>query len=378
MKKQIWIPILVVVIIVVGVILLTNQKQTPLEGEIEIGVITPLTGPASTYGIATQKSLNLAANQINDNGGINNSKIKLIYEDSKCDPKTGVTSLKKFNSIDNIPIVVGTICSSVTLAMGPIVQENNSLIISSGASNPKIADYSNIFRTWPSDTLQGKILAKFVKQSLHLDEVAIIYINNDYGVGVKDVFKKHFIEQGGKILIEESVPESVIDAKTQITKIKSKNPKGVFIATYGKEMGTILKQAKELGLSSQFFGGDVVGDDSVINLSSGGAEGLMASASSINDNKKRTSFLNSFKEEFGENPGVTGDAAFDILFLLKNVIEDGKCDFTDVTCIKNKLQKINNFEGVTGEISFDQNGDLLDKKYDFFQVKNGQFVPYEE
>ena len=350
----------------------TSQKES--EETLKIGVITPLTGPGSEYGTATQKNLELALEKINQQGGINGKKVELIYEDSKCEPRTGVSALKKLTSIDKTNLIIGTVCSSVTLALTPIVEEQNLLIISSGSSNPKISQYPNTFRTWPSDALQGEFLAKSVAEDLKLKKAAIIFINNDYGVGLKDAFKEGFEQLGGEITAIEVIPEAATDTKTQLTKIKATNPEGVFLASYAKEAGLILKQAKELDFSTQFFGSEGVKDTSIFEISKGGSEELLFSVPETGSSEKRENYLNEFRERYNEYPGITGDSAYDILFLLKEI----DCnDFSDTDCLKKGLLNLENFQGVTGNINFDENGDLIGKTYKLMQVKNSEFVDYE-
>lgn len=374
--NKIIIGVVVVLVIVGGIWYGVSRK--PLKKEpIKIGVITVLTGSGSEYGTATQKALDLAVLKINKEGGIKGRNIELIYEDDKCDPKEGIAALQKINSMDKTNIIIGTICSSVTLAMGPIVQEKNLLVISSGASNPRIAEYPNIFRTWPSDALQGKFIASFVSDNLKAKKAAVIYINNDYGVGLKDAFEKEFTGKRGEIVGFEAIPEGATDIRTQLIKIKSKTPDVTFLATYAKEMGIVLKQAKELGFSPQFIGGEGSKDSSVIEIGGAGAEGLIGTIPSLVSGGARDEFLKLFKEKYNEEPGVTADAAYDIPFLLKATM--GKCaDVFDVSCIKKNLLSLQNFEGAIGKISFDEHGDLVGKSYDLIQIKNGQFVPYEK
>ncbi len=369
--------LIVVLIIIIGGIWYVATRKPKEEEVIKIGVITPLTGPAAEYGIATQKSLDLAMEELNNKGGINGRKIELIYENSECDPKKGIDALQKLISVNKINVVVGTVCSSVTLALAPIAEEQNILLISSGSSNPRISEYSNVFRTWPSDSLQGEFLANFVINNLKLKNVAIIFINNDYGVGLKDAFTEVYEQNGGKIVVAEAIPQGATDVKTQLTKIKDINPEGIFLATFAKEMGLILKQAKELGISAQFFGGEGTRDASVIEIGGEGTEGLIGTIPSTSSNQTRDHFLSVFQKKYKIEPGITGDAAYDILYLL-NEIESECNGFSDINCVRNSLLSIKDFEGASGLIEFNQNGDVINKTYDLIQVKNDQFVPYEE
>lgn len=366
--------IIIAILVVVGIVWYGVNKRTI--GEIKIGVITALTGPGAEYGTATQKGLDLAVQKINNEGGINGRLMRLIYEDDKCDSQTSLVALQKLTGVDKTNIIIGSVCSSVVLTMAPVVQEKNLLLISSGASNPKISQYPNVFRTWPSDALQGEFLAKFIAETMKLKRVGIIFLNNDYGVGLRDAFQKDFQQKGGNMVAAEAMAIDESDARTQLGKIKSANPEGVFLATYARQMGIILKQAKELGFSAQFFGGEGTQDPSVIEIGKEGAEGLIGTVPATANSQTRDKFLADFQKTYNEEPGITADSAYDIPFILKEVMQ--KCNnYSDIDCLKDNLLQIKDFSGASGIINFDANGDLVGKTYNLITIKNGQFVPYE-
>ena len=166
------------------------------DGEIKIGVILPLTGPGAPYGQAEREGIELAINQFNAGGVVNGKrKIRLIIEDSKTEPASGVSAINKLIQLDKVKVVIGDLASSVTLAMAPIAESHKVLLITPGASNPKISDAGDyIFRLYPSDDYQGKLLAKWASTK-GINQVGIIHINNDFGFGLKDKFKSDFERQ---------------------------------------------------------------------------------------------------------------------------------------------------------------------------------------
>jgi len=349
------------------------QEQPQEQGVIKIGVIAPLTGPAAEYGVATQKALLLAEKQVNDAGGINGKRIELFFEDDECEPAKAITAFNKLAKVDGIRIIAGTVCSSVTLALAPLAEENSVLLISSGSSNPRIScagDY--IFRTWPSDALQGKFLAQFVEENFQGKSVAIIYMNNDYGAGLKGAFEENF---SGKIVSAESFEQGATDFRAQLAKTAEAKPDIIFLASYAKEIGRILKQSEELGINAQFIGGEGTKDQSVLDAAGNAAEGIIGTIPHAENSAAREKFISDFNKEYGTEPGITADAAYDIIGLLKVAI--GKCGSADSTeCLKNALYAIKNYDGASGKISFDGKGDVQ-KTYDLITVKQGQFVPYE-
>jgi len=368
--------LIVAILVVRGIYTITQKSSEPTTDEvIKIGVILPLTGPGEEYGVASKNGIELAVEQINAIGGINGRKIEVVYEDDKCNPKDGLTALNKLVSLENIKVVIGAICSGVVLGIAPEVQKDNLLVISSGASNPEISDYPNIFRNWPSDAAQGEFLTKLAQEKLGIKKAAIIYINNDYGVVLKNLFKKEF-EKIGQVVAEEAIPDTMNDARTQLLKIKASNPDAIFLFTYAKQMGIILKQSQELKINKQFLGGEGTKDQTVIDVAGSGAEGLIGLTPSMILSQVRNNFFTDFQSKYNEEPGLTGDTAYDIPFLLKEAMN--KCSDSDVDCLKAGLLRIKDYHGVSGIINFDANGDLVGKTYDIITVKNGEFVPYEE
>ena len=147
----------------VSIVIIEQGCQRKKVEFIKIGAILPLTGDAAQWGIPPQKGAELAVEEINKAGGINGKKLKLIVQDTKCEPKAGVSSFQKLISDKEIRIVIGGVCSSVTLAVAPIAEKNKILLISPASTNPKITNAGDyIFRVIPSDDLRGKVFAEYL------------------------------------------------------------------------------------------------------------------------------------------------------------------------------------------------------------------------
>jgi branched-chain amino acid transport system substrate-binding protein len=342
-----------------------NEKS-----EINVGVILPLTGPGAPYGQAEREGMELAVNEIN-NGEKIDRKIHLVIEDSKTEPSFGVSAINKLIYTDKTNIVLGDIASSVTLAIAPIAEKNKVLLITPGASNPKITEAGDyIFRFYPSDDYQGKILAEWAINN-DIKKVGILYINNDFGVGLKDKFKKEIESKGGKVVTEENYDQGEKDFRTHLSKIKGTKIDGLFIIAAGEENANILIQAKEMRVRYRFFAPDAFKDENIIKIAGSTAEGVVCSAPRFNLNEKRKKvedFILHYREKYKRDPNVFAAYGYDALILVANAT--AKYGY-DSTKIKDALY-ITKEDGVTGEISFDKNGDLM-PKMDFFIVKNGKF-----
>jgi len=370
--KKIWILIIVIVIIIVAIVIFYKPKPREV---IKIGVVLPLSGSASTYGISAKEGIDLALEELN---ATQKRKIELIYEDDQCNPEKAVDAAQKLINVDSVRIIIGHICSSAALAVAPIAEKNKVILFSPGASAP---DYKNagdyIFRNRQDISDEVSKTAEIVK-NFNINKIAMIYVNNDYGVSSKDIFTKRFEELGGKVELAESYQQDATDFRTQLTKIKKAEPEAMFLAGLIKESATIIKQSSELGLKVRIFSTIGVEGKELLEIAGPAAEGIIYSAPFFD--VKSTDpivkeFINRYKEKYKKDPTYVFAAnGYDALEILNSAVK--KCD-TNTDCIKDQLYKIKDYPGASGMTTFDQNGDVS-KPIMIKTIKNGQFVPYEE
>lgn len=155
MKRSLYLMLIFLLVVSFG-ILGCEKKEAK---EIKIGVIFPLTGDAAIWGQNDKEGADLATEEINNPGGITGKKIRLIYEDSQANPGMGVSAFKKLIEVEKVPAVIGDIASSVTLAIAPIAQEKRVVLLSPGATAPKLSEAGPyFFRIWNSDAEEGEKL----------------------------------------------------------------------------------------------------------------------------------------------------------------------------------------------------------------------------
>ena len=379
MKKGLWIILgLVVIAIIVGVVV--TQRPTEKEPEVyKIGAVLPLTGSGAVWGQNAKKGIDLAVEEINSAGGIRGPKIDVIYEDSQTLPKFAVASLRKLISRENIQAAIVDMVSSNVLAMAPIANESHVVIISPGASNPAISQSGPyVFRNWPSDALQGVIGANFAYNDLGWRRVAILYIKNQYGEGLKDVFTDQFQQIGGEVVFTELFKQGASDFRPQITKLKSLESQvdGVYLLAYPVEHPILLKQSREMGIRLSFLATETFDDPSIIEKAGAASEGVVFSIPKppTKEEEAVRDFVESFKKKYGEEPGITAPEAYDALKILAFCIE--RVGYTGPE-IQKELLKIEKYPGAAGETTFDKNGDVL-KPFIYKVVKNGKLVRFNE
>ncbi len=348
-----------------------NKKEKSTE--IIIGCITPLSGEGAPYGRATKNGLDLAADEINKQGGIKGKKLRIVYEDDQLKASTAIQAIQKLININKVPVIIGALTSSATLAIAPIAEKNRVVLFSASATADSIKDAGDyVFRNVPPNKIQGKTAADFAVTFLKAHSAGILQLNTDYGVSLGEAFKTHFISIGGKILIQESYNPGSKDFRAQLDKIKNLHPDVVFFPGNYQESGLILKQAKELGLSVPFIGGDGSYAEELINIAGNAAEGsyytLMSMGYGTVDNKI-AKFDTKFKSKYGVNPDGYAAYSYDALLMIAEAIKLGGYSSNG---IKKALYGMKGFRGVTGITEFDAFGEV-DKPYGVYEIKNGRF-----
>lgn len=347
------------------------SKKEPFE--YKIGVITPLTGEGATYGDATKKGAELAVDEINQGNGIKGEKIKLIFEDDQMSPVAGTNSIQKLINVDKVPVILGAFGSSITLAIAPIAEKNKVVLFSASSTADAIKDAGDyIFRNVPPNSGQGKSAAEFALNKLNAKNAAILLMNNDYGHSLSKSFVEVFTNHGGAIVISEQYNPGEKDFRSQLAKIKTKNPDMIFYPGHYVESSIILRQAKEIGIKSKFIGGDGSYSPELIANAGNAAEGsyytLMAIGYGVTDSII-FKFNESFKKKYNVDPDVYAAYAYDAIKILANAISIGGYSSDG---IKKSLYETKNYKGVTGITSFDVNGEV-DKPFYVYEVKNGKF-----
>ncbi len=359
-NKGLIIGILIVLIGVVGYFAWkkNTNKQRDKDEIIKIGVIMPQTGFLSSPGKNVIKGIKLYFARFNQEHP--NKKVELIIEDSKSETKAGVNAINKLISTDTVKIIIGDLASPIFLAMAPIAEKNKVVMISPGASNPSVREAGDyIFRDYPSDEFDGKIMAKYLKNEMGIKKIAIAYFNNDYGIGLKDAFVKEYEKNGLKISLIKSFDDNNLDFKTLILQLKNSNYKNIYFIGSPKQSAYFLKQLKEQNLHINVFGNLGVEDKEFINIARNSFASVIYSAPYFDANRKdekMVNFLNAYYNSYNENADLTAALGYDVASIIGLCLI--KTNF-DTKKIKDELYKVQDFNGLTGNTSFDDKGDVI-------------------
>jgi branched-chain amino acid transport system substrate-binding protein len=373
--KRLWIGIIVLVVAGLALALfLTRGKKEP--NEIKVGVVLPLTGEVAVYGQKMKRGIDLAVNQINSKGGINGNQIKVVYEDDQGDPKSAVAAVQKLITTENVPVIIGGAISATALPVVPIIDRNNVVLFSPAATAPKLSGQSKyFFRNWPSDIYDGPAMGEFARKELKLEKVGVLYVNNEWGNAISGLFSDTFKRQGGQIVATESYEQNATDFRTQLTKIARQNPEAIYVPGYLKELINILRQKKELGIKARILSTYGFYDPQILEQGKDAAEGSVFTAPTYdpdNPNPAIKNYVTSFQSTYGEKPDIWSAQAYDAMNIIALALQSGARTGPQ---IRDEIAKVKNFDGVSGNTSFDEKGDVQ-KPLRLMTVKNGEFVDY--
>lgn len=360
------------IIALIGGMVFTNLSCKKEPEVYKIGTILPLTGDKAAYGERARKGFELALEDIRKE--MPKLKLEILYEDSKFEVKEAVSAYHKLKSIHNIPVVI-TLSSGVSLAIAPLSNHDKIFQMAIVASTP---DYTSpgdfTFRTTARAEVEDKELAKAVVP--RYKKVALLYNNNERGIGHRNAIKGEIEKLGGEIVVEEAISPKGRDYRDNLVKIKGKNPEAVYLLTESKNIGIILKQAKELGIEAQFFGTRSTEHREVISIAEEAAEGIIYTFSFDPESTDPLikDIVERYKIKYGETPDYVFAEAYDALRLTAKSLN--KCG-AKPDCMKKYLFETKNYKGLLGLLTFDENGDVY-YPYRLKTIKNGQFVSYEE
>ena len=354
---------------------------------IKVGLLAPLTGDVSVYGIAVANGAALYIKQVNEAGGINGKQIDLIQMDEQGDATQAVTCFTQMVD-QGITALIGDVTTTPTLAVVAESQEYNMPMVSASATAEAVTYdaetdtvYQNVFRTTFTDPFQGVKMADYATDKLGYTKAAVIYQTGaDYNEGLATNFEAEFAANGGQIVASETYSAGDVDFKTQLTTILNAGPEVVYCPNYYEDVGQILTQAADVGLTVPFLGGD--GWDGVTQYAT--AEQLDGCYFCANYAVGASpEFESAYEAEYGE-PYPNGfsplgyDAALTVCGGLEAAeaagLEPGTDEYKQAVIdgIKN-----GSFEGVTGTFTFDDHNDPV-KTAAILTFENGEAVFVEQ
>jgi len=224
----------------------------------KIGLISPMSGANARYGAFANRGANLAAKEINAAGGLLGRKLEFVTGDSQCVPAEGVSATKRMVSFDKLPVIIGDICSSVTLAMQPLVEEAGVLLVNAASSNPMITYKAGVggfkwtFRNYPTDEARAAIVLEHAVKNRGLKTYAVLSVDSDYGRGAITFTKKYLPRfPEAKILSEDYYKDAETDFRPVLSKIRNSGAQAILMYGLADTTPIIARQMLEMGLAGK-------------------------------------------------------------------------------------------------------------------------------
>ncbi|PTX91785.1 ABC transporter substrate-binding protein [Opitutus sp. ER46] len=323
---------------------------------IRIGEYASLTGKEAGFGQTSHHGVILAIEEINAAGGILGRKLELVYEDNQTKGGESATAVKKLISRNKVVALIGEVSSSRSLEAAPIAQQFRVPMIAPAATNPEVTKKGNyIFRACFIDPFQGQVMAKFAQEDLKAKRVAILSsVSNAYSLGLAKVFRETFTAAGGEIVAENSFSEGDKDFRAQLTAVKATNPDVVFVPAYYTEAALIVRQARDLGLTMPFIGGDGWEDDQLMKTGGSAMNGCYYSThfSAQNSDPAVVAFVAKYKARWGgELPGAFSALGYDSVYIIARAIE--RAGTTAGPKLRDAIAATKDLAGVTGVTTLD-------------------------
>lgn len=356
----------------------SGASNTADNGTFNVGGNFGLSGAFSAYGTAINDGAALAFKEINEDGGVLGKDVNYISVDNKSDATESTTQTARLIDEENISVLVGSDTTGSTEAQIQTATDASVPIVAPAAtgdsltldSSGNVLDY--VFRVPFQDAFQGSVLAEFANQEGY-ETAAIIQDNSsDYGQNLAAEFDDIF---EGEVVGTESYVSGDTDFNSILNNIASKNPDVIFIAGYYTEGGSIVKQAREMGIESAILAPDGFGAEEFVEL---------AGAKNVNNfyytahyttgegaTDKTTEFVEAFEAEYGSAPNMFDALGYDAAYLVADAAERAGED--DRQAITDALAETTNFEGVTGTFSFDENHNPVKTAY-IIEMENGEEV----
>ena len=387
-----------------------DREGAPAEGAIKIGVLQSLTGDLGSYGGPMSDAMKIAAKEINANGGLLGKQVELLVEDDQTNNVAAIDAVNKLVKVDRVAAIVGATGSGQSMSAIDITTKSGVLQIASSNTGTDFTNYPDddlYFRTASSDSLQGAAMAKLA-QARGYKTASTIVINNPYGVGFEDVFVQAFEAAGGRVLEKIRYDPSQTIFDSEVEKIAASNPDFVMMVSYPETGSLILRTAYQKGilksipwLLSEGLQADnlasLVGNDTSGKYIAAGLQGLapdLAAGGSAYD-----AFRKKYLKEYGKEPGIYCSNSYDALAVVALAIEQAKnatgraiadnirsvanppgvevSDLGEALSLIREGKNIN-YQGTSGDIAFDQNGDVSGSFIVWTVAENGSIIQGEK
>lgn len=371
-KKSSIILIVLVGVVVLGIFWWIGKEARIRPQEVKIGMLGPLTGGASKYGVEVRNGAQLAISELNQKQS--KYRYTLVALDDGADPSLAEERARDLVQQKEILAVIGSVTTPTTLSAGKIFQEARLPAVSPSATAASVSQLGDfIFRVCPSDTYQGRALAEYVVEVAGFSKIAILWDekNASYSGALADSFSKRAEELGGSIVGREAYQEGQKEFSRPLQTLKATEPEVLFIPGYYTEAALIAQQIRAMDWDVPIIGGDGFHAPDLIEIGGKAVDGIRFTTFFVTSSSdpKVKDFVTAYQSRFGAEPGWVAAHGYDAMQVIARALEK---EGATREAIQKGLTEIEDFPGVTGTISFDENGDVI-KEILRLEIKEGKF-----
>lgn len=340
-----------------------TQRQTvpsvsPEGQTLKIGALLPQTGPGAVFAEYIKKGLDLAVADANATG---TGEITVLYADSKNNPAEGVSAFRQLVLREAPPVVI-TALSSVTRAVAPLAKDNRTVVIGTAVGLPDVTAPSDyVFRIYPEAHGLAGVMARYA--ATKCQTAAVVYIDDDFGASGARVFRDEFAADGGEVLASEPYKIIESDFRTQWRRIDGMRPDCVWVTGYGPAYSVIVRQMRDLGVSSVLLADMTLGLPVTLQNVGEAAEGVVYVDGEMSDE-----FASHYRATYAEAPTSYAGYAYDIVLMLDTLLERGA---TSAEEIRDGLKTVEAYPGVMGPITILGTRDA-DLTFKLMQIQGGE------
>lgn len=364
----------IIILFLTGMLILSfGSCKSKKKNVITIGINAPITGDIPKVGEGTKYAAEMWLEDINKAGGISVGEkkypVELVIEDNESKAESAVKANTKMITQDDVLIIIGPQASKQAVPAGEVANNYKTPMISPWSTNPDTTyNRPYVFRGCFLDPFQGPVVANFIKEEFGYRRAAVLYdVASDYPKGLAEFFKKAWenIHGPGSVVAYESFTTKDTDFSSQLTKIIKSGAQVLFTPQYYNEVALIVKQARELGWKGPVVGSDSWGSAETIKLCGKACYGQFFSTHYAAAGAKGATkeFIDRYNEKYGYVPDDVSALTWDALHIAKRAIESIDKLTGDIkedrTSVRDALAQIKNFKGITGEMTFTENGDPI-------------------
>ncbi len=361
------------VLLVLGLLAFACGKKEDGSGPIKIGHFASMTGAQATFGISTDRAIQLAIKERNAKGGVKGRMIEVKTIDDAGKQSEAATAVTRLINDYGAVAILGEVASSLSLAGGPIAQKSKIPMISPSSTNPdvtSIGDY--VSRVCFLDDFQGWVVAKFAFENLKAKKAAILYDQAQaYSSALGKFFEQSWKEMGGEITVKAAYTGGNLEISSQLQQLAGSESDVIFLPGYYSDAATIIRKAREQGIKAVFIGGDGWDSEELHKIAGNALDGnyFANHYSPLEDRPEVKNFVEKYRAEYKAEPDGLAALGYDAALLLFDAMDRAKS--LAGPDLRDAINSTKNFTGVTGTFSIDAKRNAK-KSAVIIEIKDGK------